>query len=371
MDAITIKSPEWIDAIPITLSESVKAEKGKKYGFKATVLVWDKELDSEWSIISRNGVRYNRVESLKQFKSAIQNNAGIPVMYNHIIDEDEADQLGIINKVYDTDDGLIVEGILNGYKQRVLEEILPGFLNNVSLQVDGDRETIEEQGKEITYARPTDVYEVSFVPVNGVRGANSVQIALAEAVKSANKRLKEKIKEDATTSNTTGATTTKLVGQDEEEAPVTSSAEMREALSKDEIEDELSGIDESFDMDDAKYEEIYNEACDEVHKEEEQQYKELFDLAMKEALDDSTISMDEIQAGIVDLQSAKGVKLESEHEDTYNWLATELATTGKLPPKEHFYRMIAEDHLREDPMYYDHLEEMESKYPKEDSEVQQ
>jgi hypothetical protein len=381
MDATTIKSPEWIDAIPIHLIESVQAEKGKKYSFKAKVLVWDPALDNEWSIISRNGVRYNREASIKQFQSAVKQNNGIPVMYNHIIDDDEADQLGIITKTYDTPEGLVVEGLLNGYKQRVLEEILPGFLNNVSLQVDGEREVIEEQGQDITYAKPTDVYEVSFVPVNGVKGANSLQIALAEAVNQANQRLKAKYAEDATSSNVSGAIGKKLVGTDNVnmDPQVTSSADKedesdekkqgydttaKEAISKNKIEHELQGIDESFDITDEQSDELYNSACEELKVEEEARMSEMFKEALKEAIEGPSITMDQIQVGIVDLQSAKGIAVEEEHESTYNWIATELATKGKLPPKEHFFRMIAEDHLKEDPMYYDHLAEMEAKYAK-------
>jgi len=44
-------------------------------------------------------------------------------------------------------------------------------------------------------------------------------------------------------------------------------------------------------------------------------------------------------------QLAKGIDIEMEHTD-FDWIAKE----------------IAKDHLEEDPMYYDHLEEMENKH---------
>jgi hypothetical protein len=43
-----------------------------------------------------------------------------------------------------------------------------------------------------------------------------------------------------------------------------------------------------------------------------------------------------------------------EHKDLYD-----RCMAGECPPEEEFYGMIAEAHLREDPEYYTHLEEME------------
>lgn len=327
MDTLKIKAPQWLDAIPIQLREGVTAEKGKKYSFKATVLVWDPEMDKEWSVISRNGVRYNRQAALEEFQTAIDQNKGIPVMYNHIIDEDDADQLGIITKISDSDEGMVVEGFLNGHKKRVLEEIIPGFLNNVSLQVDGERETIEEGDKDVTYATPTDVYEVSFVPVNGIVGANNLELALAEKVKLANQKLAEKISE--------------------------CDVKLKE-ISKSDIEDELDGIDESFDMTEDKYEEMYQEAL----KEHTFDYGKAMEEALKEVYE-TTPTMDEVQVGQEDMQLAKGIKVEQEHESTYNWLAGEIAQGNGLPPKESFFAMIAKEHIEEDPRYYDKLEVVE------------
>jgi hypothetical protein len=56
-------------------------------------------------------------------------------------------------------------------------------------------------------------------------------------------------------------------------------------------------------------------------------------------------------------QLLKGQKVEREHTGTIRWLK-------KNPdaPVDTATRSIASDHLDEDPMYYDHLHEMESKY---------
>jgi hypothetical protein len=51
----------------------------------------------------------------------------------------------------------------------------------------------------------------------------------------------------------------------------------------------------------------------------------------------------------------KGVEHErEEHKDLYD-----RCMAGECPPEEEFFGMIAEAHLREDPEYYTHLEEME------------
>ena len=54
-------------------------------------------------------------------------------------------------------------------------------------------------------------------------------------------------------------------------------------------------------------------------------------------------------------QLMKGVEHErEEHKDLYD-----RCMAGECPPEEEFFGMIAEAHLREDPEYYTHLEEME------------
>jgi len=170
-------SKKWMEPIRVTLLE--KKVSGKHYNFRATVLVWDKKLNNEWSIKSRNGARYHRRKTVEVYKDFIDKNAGIPVMYNHIIDGPDVEQLGLITNVEDTDAGLIVEGQLNSNMKRVTEEIVPGFLNNMSLQVDALREEVDEgEDEDVVYAVPTDVYETSFVPINGVPGANLMDLAL-------------------------------------------------------------------------------------------------------------------------------------------------------------------------------------------------
>lgn len=47
-----------------------------------------------------------------------------------------------------------------------------------------------------------------------------------------------------------------------------------------------------------------------------------------------------------------GIEVESEHEDTYNWLETYIDKHSKLPTKKDFYTHIAKDHLKENDMYY-------------------
>ena len=54
-------------------------------------------------------------------------------------------------------------------------------------------------------------------------------------------------------------------------------------------------------------------------------------------------------------QLMMGVEHErEEHKDLYD-----RCMAGECPPEEEFFGMIAEAHLREDPEYYTHLEEME------------
>lgn len=63
-------------------------------------------------------------------------------------------------------------------------------------------------------------------------------------------------------------------------------------------------------------------------------------------------------------QLMMGVEHErEEHKDLYD-----RCMAGECPPEEEFYGMIAEAHLREDPEYYTHLEEMEKGSETEEAE---
>ncbi len=169
---------------PITLLES----QGNKLFFRAVVLKWDKS-NPDWSLKSSNGVRYNRQATIEAFKKGIEQNGGLPVLYNHIIEGEGAQVLGRITNVIDTSEGLIVEGYLDRNDNIVKEKIEPGYLTNVSLQVIAEdywRESDEEEG-EVIYAKPSRALEVSFVPVNGVEGAKLLDLAIAESIKSKEK----------------------------------------------------------------------------------------------------------------------------------------------------------------------------------------
>lgn len=50
-----------------------------------------------------------------------------------------------------------------------------------------------------------------------------------------------------------------------------------------------------------------------------------------------------------------GARVESEHIDAYNAIALMVRRTGRLPPSDVFFALIARDHLAEDPAYYDKL----------------
>lgn len=60
-------------------------------------------------------------------------------------------------------------------------------------------------------------------------------------------------------------------------------------------------------------------------------------------------------------QIRKGMKIEKEHTDVYNFLKRYLDENSlDMPFSEYeFYKMIAQAHLREMPDYYDRLEKME------------
>jgi hypothetical protein len=64
------------------------------------------------------------------------------------------------------------------------------------------------------------------------------------------------------------------------------------------------------------------------------------------------------------IQLSKGIKVESEHQDLYNYFEIFLKQyTIKMPlTKEEFFSYISKAHLREKNNYYDLLEDMESKF---------
>jgi len=52
---------------------------------------------------------------------------------------------------------------------------------------------------------------------------------------------------------------------------------------------------------------------------------------------------------------ATGIKIESEHSPTYDYLKAYLYRRGKLPSKKDFFKAIAQNHLDEDKNYYKKL----------------
>jgi len=50
-----------------------------------------------------------------------------------------------------------------------------------------------------------------------------------------------------------------------------------------------------------------------------------------------------------------GIKIESEHEPTYNYLKEYLRRNKKMPPKKQFFKAIAQNHIDEDKNYYNKL----------------
>jgi hypothetical protein len=63
-------------------------------------------------------------------------------------------------------------------------------------------------------------------------------------------------------------------------------------------------------------------------------------------------------------QKLMGIKVEKEHEDTYEYLKNIFSENGLDIPMslDEFAEMIALAHLKEDLLYYDHLKEMEDQY---------
>ena len=54
-----------------------------------------------------------------------------------------------------------------------------------------------------------------------------------------------------------------------------------------------------------------------------------------------------------------GIKKESEHQDTYDFLKKYVQETGELPEAKVFFTKIAQDHTKEISDYYTRLEIME------------
>lgn len=52
-----------------------------------------------------------------------------------------------------------------------------------------------------------------------------------------------------------------------------------------------------------------------------------------------------------------GIKVESEHKDTLDFLKHHVKEHGKFPKDKKVYKFIAKDHLRERPDYYKKLAE--------------
>jgi sulfur relay (sulfurtransferase) DsrC/TusE family protein len=50
-----------------------------------------------------------------------------------------------------------------------------------------------------------------------------------------------------------------------------------------------------------------------------------------------------------------GIKIESEHIPTYNYLKKYIEKKGHLPSKRDFFKKIAENHISEDKNYYKKL----------------
>ncbi|HPC81688.1 MAG TPA: hypothetical protein PL165_07535 [Methanofastidiosum sp.] len=53
-----------------------------------------------------------------------------------------------------------------------------------------------------------------------------------------------------------------------------------------------------------------------------------------------------------------GFHIEQEHKATYQWLARWVNAHGQMPSEREFYLHIVDDHLREDPNYYEKLKSL-------------
>ena len=137
--------------------------------------------------VSRNGVLYDwdsAKEKAKQFE-------GVPMNYNHIIDDDKP-PVGKITKIEVKEEadengpaGLYYEADIDEDSEYA-SSIQKGFLNKVSLQVTADAQKEEESADGKTYTRAwiKDPLEVSVVKVPGFN-QTTMEVAIAEAFKEA------------------------------------------------------------------------------------------------------------------------------------------------------------------------------------------
>ena len=171
-----------MSATTIRFVEGLNKEKAT---FVARLVSWDPK-DPTRTMKSRNGVVYDRKALETVTERAIKEEGGIPFLWNHILDEHSQEVLGIVNDFEITEEGLFIKGDLNTKKKRVVEEILPGFVTHVSLQVMAD----QEENEGFIYATPNSFVEISAVPTAGFANA-TLEAKLTESINSANKRLKE------------------------------------------------------------------------------------------------------------------------------------------------------------------------------------
>lgn len=154
--------------------------------------------------ISRNGILYD----WDSIKSKAKKFEGVPMNYNHIIDDDKP-PIGKIQETIILEERPVEEGKWQRiwdivkeknegkdspgmyYEADIDEEgeyassIKKGYLNKVSIQVtaDGQEEEYSEDGSSYTRAIIGDPLEVSVVKVPGFN-ATTMEVALAEAFKS-------------------------------------------------------------------------------------------------------------------------------------------------------------------------------------------
>lgn len=148
-------------------------------GFKVSGLLLPKDE------ISRNGILYD----WDSVKAKAKEFEGVPMNYNHIIDDDKK-PIGKIIKTWvkETEDS---EGPAGMYYEADIDEgseyadsIKKGYLNKVSLQVtaDAQKEEAGDDGNYYTRAWIGDPLEVSVVKVPGFK-QTTMEVALAEAFK--------------------------------------------------------------------------------------------------------------------------------------------------------------------------------------------
>jgi len=139
--------------------------------------------------VSRNGILYDW-DSVKAKAKAFE---GVPMNYNHIIDDDKP-PIGRIVKttIKEEDDeegkaGLYYEAEIDEESQYA-NSIKKKFLNKVSLQVtaDAQKEEVDDDGNSYTRAWIRDPLEVSVVKVPGFN-QTTMEVAMAEAFAKVNK----------------------------------------------------------------------------------------------------------------------------------------------------------------------------------------